>query len=247
MKEIIKYGAVLLVGFGAGFFTAKIVYKRYYEDLANEEIDQVRNIAKRQVAVTANEFVLKNDKQKEVLNLITESIKPADKEDIRKYHKIVTNYGNKPLSPVGADWSMNEAHAEYCADRMRPTEEEDTEEDNETDEEDNEDPSMETPPSCTRDSIEFPYTIPTQSFVDEFPEFAKITLTYYDEDDTLADENENPIDNIAQVIGDEALTQFGSNPDDENVIYVRNEVLSIDYEVIRSNLSYKRDVLGFKE
>lgn len=73
----------------------------------------------------------------------------------------------------------------------------------------------------------------------------KELLYYYAEDDALTDEREEIITNGYDIIGDEALSNFGESGDDPDVVYVRNENLSTDYEIIRLNKSYQATVLGF--
>lgn len=73
----------------------------------------------------------------------------------------------------------------------------------------------------------------------------KRNLTYFEDDDTLCDEDDEIIDNPAQYIGEEALTAFGSpDEDEENIIHVRNNSRSCDYEIERIKDSYQRQVLG---
>lgn len=78
-----------------------------------------------------------------------------------------------------------------------------------------------------------PYTISPTQFVNEEPYYDKITLEYYD-DDVLANAlSEEIIEDINAAIGLESLTKFGEYEDD--VVYVRNENRSTDYEVIRQH------------
>lgn len=89
-----------------------------------------------------------------------------------------------------------------------------------------------------------PYIIPETEFSNTFTHYDKLTLYYYDEDDTLADENEEIVANIDYIIGDENLNCFGVESNDTDIVYVRNDQLAIDYEVIRVYKSYQRDVMG---
>ena len=63
-------------------------------------------------------------------------------------------------------------------------------------------------------------------------------LIYYDEDGILCTEGEEVL-NIAETIGDEAPEHFA-----DNLLYVRNDRLGIDYEVRWEPGSYARTVLG---
>lgn len=90
-----------------------------------------------------------------------------------------------------------------------------------------------------------PYVITEKEFSEENQHFDKITIDYYELDDTLADEQEEPIPDVSSIVGDEALLCFGKGSNDPDTIYVRNEKLSTDFEVIRLHKSYRETVLGF--
>jgi hypothetical protein len=89
-----------------------------------------------------------------------------------------------------------------------------------------------------------PYVISLEQFSEERDYYDKITIYYYNEDDTLADDNEEVIVDVIKHIGTDALTCFGDESDDEDIVYIRNEHLTTDYEVIRYHKSYQKTVLG---
>ena len=70
----------------------------------------------------------------------------------------------------------------------------------------------------------------SEKFVNEQPYFEKVTLYLYD-DGVLCSEEEEIITNIANTVGHDALGRIGEYEPD--VVYVRNEQTSTDYEVIR--------------
>lgn len=89
-----------------------------------------------------------------------------------------------------------------------------------------------------------PYVISFDEFNENSLNHEQSTLAYYAEDDTLVDERDQPIDNVDYTIGDDSLTRFGHGSNDGKIVYVRNENISMDFEVIRSEGSYSREVLG---
>lgn len=89
-----------------------------------------------------------------------------------------------------------------------------------------------------------PFVISREDFDDTYEYFDKISLTYYEQDDVLADSQEEVIPDIDTVIGYEALSRFGDMSDDDNIVYVRNGRLASDYEVILAKESYVESVLG---
>lgn len=92
-----------------------------------------------------------------------------------------------------------------------------------------------------------PYVIPVAEFMNDSNSFDKITITYFEEDDVLCDEREEVIPNVEGTVGNDALTKFGYMSDDEKIVYVRNERLKTDFEVLKEEKSYAEVVLGFKE
>lgn len=89
-----------------------------------------------------------------------------------------------------------------------------------------------------------PYVISIEEFTEEFDEFDKITLYYYELDDTLTDESEEVIPNVEELIGIDALSEFGGESGSHDIVYVRNPQYGADYEVIRLTKSYQETVLG---
>jgi hypothetical protein len=90
-----------------------------------------------------------------------------------------------------------------------------------------------------------PYVISLEQFNEEMDYHDKLTLTYYQADDTLVDEDEEIISDVEKLIGSYALSNFGVDSEDPEVVYVRNEKLAVDYEVVRiPNGSYSETVLG---
>ena len=92
-----------------------------------------------------------------------------------------------------------------------------------------------------------PYIITFEGFCESKTNHDTLTITYYQGDDTLVDENEEIIENRKSVIGDDALSSFGEGSDDPNVVYVRNEKMAIDYEVILVEGSYSEAMEESKE
>ena len=82
--------------------------------------------------------------------------------------------------------------------------------------------------------------ISMEEFMNDTSGYDRLTINYYEEDDTLADENEEIITNIENLVGDEAL-YFEDN---ENVAYVRNNKIGALLEILLVHGSYARDVLG---
>lgn len=80
---------------------------------------------------------------------------------------------------------------------------------------------------------------------DEYSEsdFVGLTYTYFNEDDILLDEGDDVVDKPEELVGD-MLSQFD---DRQEIMYVRNNALGIDFEIIRRFSSYAEDILGVTE
>lgn len=86
--------------------------------------------------------------------------------------------------------------------------------------------------------VDKPYMITPDQFVNEYPFFDKITLEYF-EDGILANAlSEEIIEDIDRAIGVKSLEKFGEF--EEDVVFVRNEMESTDYEVIRQRRPFAK-------
>lgn len=84
------------------------------------------------------------------------------------------------------------------------------------------------------DSIDNPYAIPPEEYGD-LEGYRQIELTYYS-DGTLADDNDEIVDDVADIIGNDALNHFGEFEDDS--VFIRNDRLKCDYQILLDNRAY---------
>lgn len=89
-----------------------------------------------------------------------------------------------------------------------------------------------------------PYIITHDEFYSGEPDYDTVSLTYYETDQVLCDERDQPIDEKDRMIGEDHLMRFGAGSKDRNTLYVRNQRLEIDYEITRSPGSYLEEVLA---
>lgn len=75
----------------------------------------------------------------------------------------------------------------------------------------------------------------------------QITITYFEGDDVLIDESDEVISKKDEVVGMENLAKFGFGSGDRNVVYVRNPKLDIEYEILRHQGHYAKEILGLEE
>lgn len=89
-----------------------------------------------------------------------------------------------------------------------------------------------------------PWIIEEEYFIENPDDCSQTSLTYYELDDVLVDENDVPIDDWFKFLGNDNF-KFGTGSHDHNVVYIQNDELDAQYEVVRSFKSYAEDVLGF--
>lgn len=92
-----------------------------------------------------------------------------------------------------------------------------------------------------------PYLISVEEFFNSAEEYDKMSLSYYEGDDTLVDDRDSVIDDVDYVVGERHLQMFGKRSDDPNIVYIRNENLSSDFEVTLEPGEYAIRVLGLDE
>lgn len=74
-----------------------------------------------------------------------------------------------------------------------------------------------------------PYVISPAEFGTE-DDYEVYSLTYY-ADGVLADEQNNPIENVDDMVGRDSLSHFGEYEEDS--VHVRNEAMQCDFEILR--------------
>lgn len=91
-----------------------------------------------------------------------------------------------------------------------------------------------------------PYVISLDEWTESIPGQDRSNLSYYAGDDVLVDEKDMPIDNTEYIVGDDNLLRFGHGSGDPQTVFVRNEAISTDFEITRSDGTYSEEVLGHK-
>lgn len=95
-------------------------------------------------------------------------------------------------------------------------------------------------------SIESPYVIHIDEFNQREGDYTQSTLTYYEDDDVLADQRDTVIDDPDELINLANLMKFGHGSNDPNIVYIRNDRIAMDFEICRSTGSYAKEVHGFE-
>lgn len=82
--------------------------------------------------------------------------------------------------------------------------------------------------------IEKPYVITPDEFGDIY-EYETLTLFYF-ADGVVTDSDKQPLDDVDEIIGLDSLNHFGEY--EEDAVYVRNDRLKADYEVLKDLENY---------
>lgn len=92
-----------------------------------------------------------------------------------------------------------------------------------------------------------PYVISQEEFLTNEPEYEEMSLTYFEGDDVLVDERDQPIEDTEGLVGNQNLLRFGHGSKDPNVVYIRNDRTDLNIEIMRNKGSFTQTVLGFIE
>jgi hypothetical protein len=92
---------------------------------------------------------------------------------------------------------------------------------------------------------DLPYVITEEEFRIDEPTFEKLSITYYQQDNTLADEQRQYIPDLEGTVGASNLQFFGLASGDPRTLHIRNERVMADFEVTLDLGSYSKNVLGF--
>lgn len=89
-----------------------------------------------------------------------------------------------------------------------------------------------------------PYVITVEEFMQDNEDYSKITVTYYEYDNTLSSEDDSIIQTHEKFLGMDFMNYIGWESGSDHTVYVRNDNLSSDYEILVDPGSYEEEVLG---
>lgn len=88
-----------------------------------------------------------------------------------------------------------------------------------------------------------PYIIHRDEYFSNEMELDQSTLEYYAGDHILCDENDVPLYDADKIVGENNL-QFGKGSHDISIVYIRNEALGAEWEVLLNEGTFLHEVLG---
>jgi hypothetical protein len=96
-------------------------------------------------------------------------------------------------------------------------------------------------PPADRD-LTSPYIISIAEFCEDNDSYNKITVTWYAADSVLVDDKEVPVRDHAPIVGLSFHRHFGEQSNDPHIVYVRNDRLEGDFEIILNEGSYAESI-----
>lgn len=253
MKNVWICIVTFIMGSVAGFLITKKVYKEKYAVLAQEEIDSVketfdemrdrfnsnRTVLPKVVEVTLVKSEAFAEGLKKGLNPIAGLTRSSlDGTKTNRYDQAKKNYNIVGSGQIPVDHILGgtKAHTSIIDELPENLEKEPEEDDEDTDDAGGteEDSERKAP------TYEPPHVISDEEFNSGAQHHDKISLYFYTEDEVVCDENEEIVSDVEGVLGEDLVNEF----DTQNMVWVRNDSLGIDYEIVAIHKSYVRDVLG---
>lgn len=235
-------GVAFVVGATAAAVAVYITKKRlkkHYEEIARQEIEEARSYFQRNLKpASPTKLAAQYHEEKE------EHVSPVSADpEVAEMHRIAASYQSDDIEQARA--SLEEVTGRNV-DVEVPGEEAPVNQnvfemaDPGTDEFDYETEER-------NRSEDTPYVISHDEFMASEKDYQQVSLTYYEGDDVLADEKDQVIDDEDAVVGSHNLLRFGQGSKDNNIVYIRNDRLTLEFEVVRSQNKYVEQVLGFIE
>lgn len=244
MKHVFTIGATALISAGLGLVAGyKLAVHRLndvYNEQMEEELSKTRAYYERNTpkfpdpvqavkALRPEEVVeVKEQARQAAVEMSDEEVSEETLEKViegLKYHKI-TPAIPKRESVVEVKEQVITEHNVFAGDTLSPEDDENYEE-----------------AMADRENQDI-YLVTQEEHMENPHEFREVTLTYYEGDSILVDEEERPIQKYEKLIGEKENLQFGRWSGDPNVVYIRNETLGVEVEILRSTGKYSVEVAG---
>lgn len=258
MKILIGVVCGFAGGFAAGFFSHKKMNDVQFEEISEEEMKEIEEKIQKAKGETkdAKDIIQEAFSEKPAKSMTDDDL-PDDPEKLKRKLQ-----GKTPFIQADKDqktryeqmWkTVKDYSNQDNADNMPISEEEEEAEKQAPEEEEFDDRFLEmleeeisTPGTAFVDP---PHLIGLAEYYNERPEFDKITIDWWQGDNTWTDENEEIIADISSYVGDlDIVKSFedGEAYDDPDIRFVRNEAYGTDYEIVRHYKGYFEQTGGTK-
>lgn len=241
VKLIIGTGSGILIGGFVGYVVTQRVLSAKYESKLDEEVARIKAFyqSKRKDAAI-EEFEFKSTREE----YTPEEIDELSEEELEVYREelqrdlVSKGRNSKIVQKLGYSETpdASEVRPDVEDRKMTIDEEQEIDEDDEL--------LQEMRLARTNTS---PFVITIDEFMEDDPEYEKVSVTYFDGDQILSDSQDKVIPEVEEIIGHDALTKFGLFSKDKNIVYVRNERIKTDFEVALDQRSFTEAIAGFRE
>jgi gas vesicle protein len=236
MKNIVTglIGCILGGSIG-GFVGYKLAQKKYYK-LADKEVKEVTKFYEdklAEAAKTIEDLVNDNNGMAKVLKMEDMGKKGPKKKEAKSKNES----NGLPDNQVSSIIKPTEEERKNYTDYTKPY----NKMPNKQKEVSKADPRPDLVAEQKIDENKFIEIITPEEYGDSYYNYYKETLYYY-QDGILADESDNPIYDIENTVGPEALFTFGRYEDDAT--YVRNHQKEVDYEIRLCERKFKDIAAG---
>jgi hypothetical protein len=212
-------GVGVAAGFAAGYYIAEHRLKTKYSKLANDEISKIReHYYKKTVAAQPKP--------------------PVDQVVVERTERAFTEKEQE---------AIDEANRLYPSDEEAVEETVEVEETSQvtnvfkqTEPDDEWDYAVE----VKMRKKDTPYIIHVDEYSQNEPGHDQVSYTYYEVDDVLANSRNLTIDDMDETIGLGNLGKWGHGSGNVDIVYIRNEEMGIDFEIVRDRGSFEDTIQG---
>lgn len=95
-------------------------------------------------------------------------------------------------------------------------------------------------PNTIKLTPETPYIIDPDAY-GEMDGYSQVTC-YCFSDGVVTDDNYEPLDDLEDTIGENSINHFGIYKDDPDTVYIRNDRIRCDIEILKDKRSYENDI-----
>lgn len=228
MTKLLYFGLGLLVGGGIGATTAHFLTKKAVNSMAEKEIEEMHEYFNEKKAELLAEYKYRL----KYIEHPDEKVEPEPEKSPEGKIISFKSEDEKPsLEELAAskgynvnDIRSNPNYVDYKAYSDEDSPEEETGE---------------------GENLAHPnkdlYIITDEQYVTECLNYEKRELRFYKEDKTLCNEEDEPLE-VVYSVGNAAIMELIEK--NEDFVYVRNDILHIDYEIQAMEGSYDEQVLG---
>lgn len=249
MNSNIKSTIIFLAGAAVGSVVSWLLVKKYYEDKADSEVEEIRRAYDKHLEdlgyiKTSVDGEIEGDKE---ISEPEPGVKPTRSSLVEKLNNKppLTDYSKYFKEKGGEDLKLKEVVRDASKD-VDPAELEHPEDDEPyTDEEDRdqtldfEDHQLNGEHRKAMMEGRLPYIIEPSDYELTCSNYEKLSLLYYISDDILCEEEDGEEVSRLDVVGS-CIRDSGFDENEEELLFVRNDRLMCDYEINKVFTNYEK-------